>query len=110
MDETLYIWSAILGVTAATFIARSSVLLLGERLQLPPTVESALRYAPACALAAIVANDLLFTAGALDLSLHNPRWLAGGVAIIIFAATRSTIGVIVGGMVAFWLLRAWFSG
>jgi branched-subunit amino acid transport protein len=107
MDETLYIWSAILGVTAATFIARSSVLLLGERLQLPPTVESALRYAPACALAA---NDLLFTAGALDLSLHNPRWLAGGVAIIIFAATRSTIGVIVGGMVAFWLLRAWFSG
>jgi hypothetical protein len=62
------------------------------------------------ALAAIVANDLLFTAGALDLSLHNPRWLAGGVAIIIFAATRSTIGVIVGGMAAFWLLRAWFSG
>ena len=39
MDETLYIWSAILGVTAATFIARSSVLLLGERLRLPPTVE-----------------------------------------------------------------------
>ena len=110
MDETIYIWSAILGVTAATFIARSSVLLLGERLRLPQTVESALRYAPACALAAIVANDLLFTDGALDLSFHNPRWLAGGVAIIIFAATRSTIGVIAGGMAAFWLLRAWFSG
>lgn len=109
MDDTLYIWSAILGVTVATFIARSSVLLLGERLRLPPIVESALRYAPACALAAIVANDLLFTDGMLDLSLQNTRWLAGVVAIIIFAATRSTIGVIVGGMIAFWLLRMWLS-
>jgi branched-subunit amino acid transport protein len=36
--------------------------------------------------------------------------LAGGVAILIFAATRSTIGVIAGGMAAFWLLRVWFSG
>jgi branched-subunit amino acid transport protein len=80
------------------------------REMLPPTVESALRYAPACALAAIVANDLLFAARALDLSLHNPRWLAGGVAIIIFAANRRTIGVIASEMAAFWLLRAWFSG
>ena len=56
------------------------------REMLAPTVESALRYAPACALAAIVANERLF------------------------AATRSTIGVIAGGMAAFWLLRAWFSG
>jgi branched-subunit amino acid transport protein len=110
VNETLYIWLAILGVTAATFIARSSVLLLGERLRLPPVVESALRYAPACALAAIVANDLLFVAGSLDVSLQNPRWLAGGAAIVIFVATRSTIGVIAGGMAAFWLLRAWLGG
>jgi branched-subunit amino acid transport protein len=40
-------------------------------------------------------------------SLQNPRWLAGGAAIVIFVATRSTIGVIAGGMAAFWLFRAW---
>jgi branched-subunit amino acid transport protein len=110
MNETVYVWLAILGVTAATFIARSSVLLLGERLRLPPVVEAALRYAPACALAAIVANDLFYTPAGLDLSLQNPRWLAGVAAIVIFAATRSTIAVIAGGMAAFWLFRAWFGG
>ena len=56
------------------------------REMLPPTVESALRYAPACALAAIVANELLF------------------------AANRRTIGVITSEIAAFRLLRAWFSG
>ncbi len=56
------------------------------REMLAPTVESALRYAPACALAAIVANELLFT------------------------ANRRTIGVITSEIAAFQLLRAWFSG
>ena len=107
MSGGAYVWLAILGVTAATFVARSTVLLIGERLRLPPSVDSALRYAPACALAAIVANDLFFTAGALDFSLGNPRWLAGLAAIVIFAATRSTLAVIGGGMAVFWLLRAW---
>ena len=56
------------------------------REMLPPTVESALRYAPACALAAIVANERLF------------------------AANRRMIGVITSEIAAFRLLRAWFSG
>ncbi|MFM7797693.1 MAG: AzlD domain-containing protein [Planctomycetota bacterium] len=108
MSQETYVWLAILGVTLATFLARSTVLLVGERLRLPPVVESALRYAPACALAGIIAPDLLMTPSGLDLTLGNPRWLAGGAAIIIFAAFRSTLGAIFGGMVVFWLLRAWF--
>jgi branched-subunit amino acid transport protein len=110
MSHDAYIWLAILGITAATFIARSSVLLLGERLRLPPVVESALRYAPACALAAIIAPDLFITAAGLDLTLDNPRWVAGLAAIAIFTAFRSNIGAIIGGMLVFWLVRAWFSG
>jgi branched-subunit amino acid transport protein len=107
MSDATYTWLAILGVTAATFIARSAVLLVGERLRLPPVVESALRYAPACALAAIIAPDLVITAAGLDLSLANPRWLAGVAAIAIFAAFRTNIGAIFGGMAVFWVVRAW---
>lgn len=110
MNDAAYVWLAILGVTLATFLARSTVLLVGERLRLPPVVESALRYAPACALAGIIAPDLLMTADGLDLTLGNPRWIAGGVAIVIFAAFRSTIGAIIGGMTVFWVFRAWFGG
>lgn len=110
MSDAAYVWLAILGVTLATFLARSSVLLVGERLRLPPVVESALRYAPACALAGIIAPDLLLTPGGLDMTLGNPRWVAGVVAVAIFTAFRSTIGAIIGGMAAFWLLRDWFGG
>jgi branched-subunit amino acid transport protein len=102
-----YIWLAILGVTAATFLARSSVLLLGERLRLPPIVESALRYAPACALAGIIAPDLMMTPEGFNMTLTNPRWLAGVAAVAVFAAFRSIIGAITGGMVVFWVSRAW---
>jgi branched-subunit amino acid transport protein len=110
MSQETYVWLAILGVTLATFLARSTVLLVGDRLRLPPIVESALRYAPACALAGIIAPDLVMTPVGLDLSLENPRWLAGLAAAAIFAAFRSTIGAISGGMAVFWLLRAWFGG
>lgn len=110
MSHDAYIWLAILGITFATFLARSTVLLVGERLRLPPVVESALRYAPACALAGIIAPDLLLTPAGLDLTLGNPRWLAGVAAIVIFASFRSTMGAIGGGMAVYWLIRAWFGG
>ena len=110
MSQDTYIWLAILGVTLATFLARSTVLLVGERLRLPPIVESALRYAPACALAGIIAPDLLMTSAGLDLTLSNPRWVAGLAAAAIFAASRSTLAAIFGGMAVFWLFRAWFGG
>ena len=106
--SSFYIWGAILGITFATFLTRSGLHLLGDRLQIPPQVEAALRYAPACALAAILTPDLVFVGGALDLTLHNPRWLAGIAAALIFAASRSMIATISGGMLVFWLIRAWW--
>ena len=42
----VYLWSAILLVTLATLVTRSSLHLLGERLRLPASVESALRFDP----------------------------------------------------------------
>jgi len=105
-----YVWWAILGITFATFLSRSSLHLLGNRLQVPPTLESALRYAPACALAAILVPDLVFAGGQLDLRLDNPRWLAGIVSAVIFAANRSIIASISGGMAVFWLIRAVHGG
>ena len=110
MSQEVYVWCAILGLAVATFLARSVVLIAGERLRLPSGFESALRYAPACALTAIIAPDLLLTPDGLDLTLNNPRWLAGGIAVVIFAAFDSKIGAIIGGMVVFWVVRAMFGG
>lgn len=102
-----YVWWAILGITLATFITRSGPHWLGERLRIPPTFDSALRFAPACALAAIIAPDLLFVGDDLNLTLENPRWMAGLAAAAVFAASRSMIATIIGGMTVFWALKAW---
>lgn len=101
-----YVVGAIAGVTGATFVARSTLLLVGRSLRLPPTVEAALRFAPACALAAIIVPDLLFAGGAAaPLSWSNHRLLAGILGAALYVVFRSVIGTIAGGMAAFWLLQ-----
>jgi branched-subunit amino acid transport protein len=65
-----------------------------------------LRFAPACALAAIIAPDLLFVGDDLNLTLENPRWMAGLAAAAVFAASRSMMATIIGGMTVFWALKA----
>jgi branched-subunit amino acid transport protein len=105
-----YVWWVILGITAATLVTRSGPHLLGAKLQIPPSFDAALRFAPACALAAIIAPDLVFVGNTLNLTLENPRWVAGIVAAVVFATSRCMIATISVGMAVFWLLKAWFVG
>lgn len=107
--STLEIWLSIVAVTLATLLTRAGPLVVGERAQLPPLVQSALRYAPACALAAIVLPDLLITHGALDVSLANPRLAAGVLATVVCLITRGTLATIAAGMAGFWIAR-WVGG
>jgi branched-subunit amino acid transport protein len=105
-----YLWFAILGLTFATLLTRSGLHLAGRRVQIPPRLEAALRFAPACALAAIIAPDLAYADGTLALSWNNPRLIGGMAAVAIFVLTRSMIATVGGGMAVFWLARAWFGG
>lgn len=104
----LEIWLSILGITLATVLTRAGPLLPSRDLHLAPLVQSALRYAPACALAAIVLPDLLLTGDTLDVSVANPRLLAGIAAAAMCLFTRGTLSTIAAGMVAFWAAR-WFT-
>lgn len=99
------VWLTILLLTVATIVTRSSFFLLGHAVKLPPKVQHALRYAPAAALAAIVAPDLLMTDGVLHLSWANPKLVAGIGASLFFLATRHLLGTIVAGMALYSLLR-----
>jgi len=100
-----YVLLAILAITAATLITRSGPQFIDTRLSLPARIEAALRYAPACALAAIAAPDFVFSGDTLQVTLTNPKLLAGIAATLIFATIRSMIATIIGGMMVFWLSR-----
>ena len=99
------IWLVVVGLTLVTILMRSSFLMLGDYLPLPHRVQHGLRYAPVCALVALVTPELFLTQGAFDLSITNPKLVAGLAAAVITLATRSMIAAMAIGMVIFTLLR-----
>ncbi|MFT5587872.1 MAG: branched-subunit amino acid transport protein [Bradyrhizobium sp.] len=102
---TTEIWITIGLLMLATILTRCSFFLLGDAVKLPEKVQHALRYAPAAAMAAIVAPDLVFVGGTLDVHWTNPRLLAGLGAVVFFLVTRHLLGTIVVGMVLYTGLR-----
>jgi branched-subunit amino acid transport protein len=102
----LEIWAVIVALAVATAATRSSFWLVGHHITIPKRVQEVLRYAPACALAAIIAPDLLLgNAGQLQLAVSNPKLLAGLASILFYLVRRNMLQTIVFGMVVFTLLR-----
>jgi branched-subunit amino acid transport protein len=103
------VWLVILGVSASTFLLRASFIVFADPQKFPRRFRQALAFVPPAVLAAIVAPGLLLPDGALDLTLGNPRWIAGLVAIVVGARTRNVLAAITTGMVTLWLLQ-WAMG
>ncbi|MCU6434542.1 AzlD domain-containing protein [Undibacterium sp. Jales W-56] len=99
------IWLVIVLLAVATFIARSSFWLVGHHINLPKRVQEALRYAPACALAAIIVPDLLMNNGHIAFSIENPKLLAGLAATAFFLVKRNMLLTIFFGMAVYTYIR-----
>jgi branched-subunit amino acid transport protein len=96
----------IAGLTLVTLATRSLFLLLGDRVTLPARIRHGLRYAPACALAALVVPQLVLADRTLNFTLLNARLDAGLICIAVMLWSRSMLGAMSAGMAAFVLLRA----
>lgn len=102
----LEIWLTIIAMTCATAITRSSFWVIGGHVTIPTRVQGMLRYAPVCALAAIIGPDLLLDPqGSVEFSFHNYKLIAGVAAVVYYLARRSMLETIVFGMVCFTALR-----
>ena len=99
------VWIVIVGLTFITVATRSAFLVLSERFALPERVQHGLRYAPACALVALIAPELGISDGTLALSLANPKLMAGLAAAGVMLGTRSMMAAMGAGMVVFTALR-----
>ncbi|NML61543.1 AzlD domain-containing protein [Massilia sp. RP-1-19] len=104
----LEIWITIGVLAVATAATRSSFWLVGHHITIPKRVQEMLRFAPACALAAIVAPDLLLgTKGELHLAISNLKLVAGLASIGYYLLRRNMLETIVFGMLFFTGLRLW---
>ena len=99
------IWIVILGVSACTYLLRASFIVFADPHRFPKRFRQALAFVPPAVLAAIVAPGLLLHDGSLALGADNPRWIAGAVAIVVGAKSRSMLATIATGMVVLWLLQ-----
>ena len=103
------IWITIIVMAVATAATRSTFWLVDHHLNIPKRVQEMLRYAPSCALAAIIAPDLLIGAqGELQLGFTNLRLVAGVAAIGYYLWRRNMLETIIFGMLFFTGLRLWF--
>lgn len=103
-DQYAYLTIALL--TVVTVITRSGFWLFGRNVQFSPRVRAALRFAPACALVAIIAPDLLLDSQQhLNFSLANDRLIAGILATAFFLYWRNMLATILLGMLLFTALR-----
>ncbi len=103
--STLEVWLTIIGLTLVTIVTRGAFLLIGDRISLPERVQHALRYAPACALAALVAPELLLQQGQVFVSVENFKLVGAVVAAVAMLTTRNILFTMTVGMVIFTALR-----
>lgn len=100
-------WTLILGMLAITFAIRYSLFAF-PNLQFPPLVRQGLHYVPTAVLTAIVVPGMLLPDGEhWAVGLDNAYLLAGLATIAIAALTRHLLATIAGGLLVFFLLRAW---
>lgn len=87
MSEGIWLWLTLIAIGSTTIITRGSFIIPGERARLPSVAQRLLRYAPAAALAALIAPDLLLDSG--DIALFNPKLLAGLLVVAITLKFRN---------------------
>ncbi len=102
------LWIVILIAGLLTFGTRLSFILLLHRIKVPGWFMRALRFVPMAVLSAIILPELATRNSTLDLSLHNPQFYAGAIAILVAWRTKNVLLTIFTGMVALLLLKVIF--
>lgn len=96
-------WLIFFFLALATLLPRASFIVLGSRVALSSRVQRALRYAPAAALAAVVAPDLLVANDAV--SLLSPKLGAGILVLVVASRWRNPFLPFIVGMACLWGLQ-----
>ncbi|THF62999.1 AzlD domain-containing protein [Pseudothauera nasutitermitis] len=103
MSQGFWLWLTLAAIGSTTILTRGSFIIPGERARLPAPLQRALRYAPAAALAALVAPDVLLADGGFE--PFNPKLAAAIVVILACTRFRNPWLPFIGGMAVLLLLR-----
>jgi branched chain amino acid efflux pump len=97
------IWFVMVSLGLLTFLTRLSFIALHNRWTPPDLFRRALHFVPVAVLTAIIVPELIMHSGRLELSLLNPRLVAGLVALVVAWRWKNIVLTILSGMVIFWI-------
>jgi branched-subunit amino acid transport protein len=94
----------ILGMAAITWLVRTAVFVLGDRVVFPPLVRTALGFVPVTVLTAIIVPMAVSPHGhGAELTWRNPQLVGALVAIVVSALTRRPLLTIAVGLAVFFV-------
>ncbi len=94
----------ILGMALITWVIRTAVFVLGDRLVFPPLVRTALGFVPVTVLTALIVPMAVSPHGqGAELSWRNPQLVGALAAIVVSALTRRPLLTIAVGLAVFFL-------
>ena len=105
IDSWAYATIAGFGLMLVTIATRGSFFMLKPSIELSPRLERALRYAPACAIAAVVAPGILTRDRELYLAAGNHKIWAVLAASAVCLKYRNMVAMMLVGMAVFTALR-----
>lgn len=102
------VWLIMLVTGLITYGIRLSMIVLYGKQEMPLRLQQALRFVPPAVLSAIIFPEVLLPGGNLNLSLENPRLMAGVLAAFVAWRTKNVFLTIVIGMGALLFLQSLF--
>ncbi len=94
----------ILGMALITWLIRTTVFIVGDRLVFPPLVRTALGFVPVTVLTAIIVPMAVSPhGGGAELTWRNPQLVGALAAVLVSALTRRPLLTIAVGLAVFFL-------
>jgi len=100
------LWLVILLAGLLTFATRFSFIILLDHIKVPDWFQRGLRYVPVAVLSAIILPELATHNAILYLSLRNPQFYAGALAVLVAWRTKNVLLTILAGMIALLVFQA----
>jgi branched-subunit amino acid transport protein len=99
------IWWIMAGLGLGTFLIRFSFIALYGKIQFPPLVEKSLKFIPAAVLFSLISPQFLMVNSYPNLTLANPRLIAGTAAAFVSWRTKNVALTIICGMAVLYLMQ-----
>lgn len=97
----LWTFGVILGLACVTVLTRCFFFILDRPWSLPAWAERALHYAPAAALAGVIAPEIVMSAGHLVPTWQDARLFAAPVGALLYLWRHNVLLTITGGMAVY---------